>query len=110
MGKGSRNHSSRYRIVVHSAAYMKQKKASNARKMLKKRQKEMREGNIFSGLIKGGIVLPSVLALIERDKDPEEPLTPEQIEKIKREGGFITKKLFVCHKCSNIMQFVEKII
>ena len=25
-------------------------------------------------------------------------------------GGALTKKLFICHNCSNIMQFVEKII
>lgn len=37
-------------------------------------------------------------------------LKPKLETSILDEGGAITKKLFVCHKCSNIMQFVEKII
>ncbi len=37
-------------------------------------------------------------------------LKPKLETSILDEGGSITKKLFVCHKCSNIMQFVEKII
>ena len=37
-------------------------------------------------------------------------LKPKIETSILDEGGTITKKLFVCHKCSNIMQFVEKII
>ena len=37
-------------------------------------------------------------------------LKPKIETSILDEGGVITKKLFVCHKCSNIMQFVEKII
>ena len=37
-------------------------------------------------------------------------LKPRIETSILDEGGTITKKLFVCHKCSNIMQFVEKIL
>ncbi len=37
-------------------------------------------------------------------------LKPKIETSILDEGGSISKKLFVCHKCSNIMQFVEKII
>ena len=37
-------------------------------------------------------------------------LKPKIETSILDEGGVISKKLFVCHKCSNIMQFVEKII
>ena len=37
-------------------------------------------------------------------------LKPKIETSILDEGGVITKKLFVCHNCSNIMQFVEKII
>ena len=37
-------------------------------------------------------------------------LKPKIETSILDEGGVITKKLFVCHKCSNIMQFVEKIV
>ena len=37
-------------------------------------------------------------------------LKPKLETSVLDEGGAITKKLFVCHNCSNIMQFVEKII
>lgn len=56
MGKGKRNSRSRYRIVVHSAKYMKQKKEQEA---LRKRVKDLKEGNIFTGEMK--IALPIIL-------------------------------------------------
>ncbi len=56
MGKGKRNGRSKYRIVVHSAKYMKQKKEQEA---LRKRVKDMKEGNIFTGEMK--VMLPIIL-------------------------------------------------
>lgn len=44
VGKGGRNHASRYRIVVHSAEYMKKKHA------FEKRKKMIRNGEIFTGV------------------------------------------------------------
>ena len=43
MGKGKRNGRKPYRIVVHSAAYMKKKRILDARK------KAIRNGEIFTG-------------------------------------------------------------
>lgn len=37
-------------------------------------------------------------------------LKPKFETSVLDEGGALTKKLYVCHKCSNVMQFVEKII
>lgn len=78
MGKGKRNRQNRYRIVMHSAAYYKQKREFEARKKLKARQKEMREGNIFSGELIKGIISKEVADKIGLNRTHDNEITYEE--------------------------------
>jgi len=68
MGKDRRNGRSRYRIVVHSAEYIKSKRAFEARK------KALRDKEIFTGaiilppLINGGIVSKEIAKKLRLDQ------------------------------------------
>lgn len=89
---------SKYRIVVKTKAQMEREKLLKQRKQLRERQEEMRSGGIFSGIegVPIGIILPSTMTedAINAVLAPEEKkITSEEIEKIRREGGFIMKEV-----------------
>lgn len=65
MGKGGRSHSRRYRIVVHSAEYYKKQREIKHRQA---QAKELRDGNIFTGVMKTELELTEKGELILKVK------------------------------------------
>lgn len=87
---------SKYRIVVKTKAQVKREKLLKQRKQLRERQEEMAKGGIFSDggvpvipFIRDGFVMKEVVEKLGLNRGHDQELPPEQIETIKKNGGFI---------------------